>query len=86
MFRKKEKVLEGMQYLTTVNNQMELDIIQSLLTSFDISVYIRDAMSGSFIRILMGSSMFDADIFVKKDDYQTAFDALQGDYNDFLPE
>lgn len=75
-----------MQYLTTVNNQMELDIIQSLLTSFDISVYIRDAMSGSFIRILMGSSMFDADIFVKKDDYQTAFDALQGDYNDFLPE
>ncbi len=81
MARKKEILIEGAKYLTTVNNQMELDIIQSLLASFDIHIYIRDALSGSFIRILMGSSMFDADIFVKEEDYPTAFDAIQGNYD-----
>jgi hypothetical protein len=80
MARKKEILMAGAKYLTTVNDQIELDILQSLLASFEISIFVRDALSGSFIRILMGGSVFDTDIFVKEDDYQTAFDAIQGNY------
>jgi hypothetical protein len=72
MWRKKNTRIEGETFLTTVNNQIQLDIIQSLLSSYDIPIYIRDELSGGFIRILMGSSYFDADIYVSEKDYETA--------------
>lgn len=72
MWHKKDRKIEGETFLTTVNNQIQLDIIQSLLSSYDIPIYIRDELSGGFIRILMGSSHFDADIYVSEKDYQTA--------------
>ncbi len=78
MWHKKNKKIEGETLLTTVNDQIQLDIIQSLLNSYDIPIYIRDELSGGFIRILMGSSYFDADIYVSEKDYETAKAVLFG--------
>jgi hypothetical protein len=78
MWRKKDKKIQGETFLTTVNNQIQLDIIQSLLSSYDIPIYIRDELSGGFIRILIGSSYFDADIYVSEKDYETAKNVLFG--------
>ena len=78
MWRKKDKKIEGETLLLTVNDQIQLDIIQSLLNSYDIPIYIRDELSGGFIRILMGSSYFDADIYVSEKDYEKAKDVLYG--------
>jgi len=73
-----KKEIKDETYLTTVNDQIQLDIIESLLRSYDIPVYIRDELSGGFIRILMGSSCFGSDIYVSKEDYETASAVLFG--------
>jgi hypothetical protein len=78
MRRKKDIQIDGAKYLTTVNDQIQLDIVQSLLNSYDIPIFIRDELSGSFIRILMGSSYFDSDIYVSEKDYETAKGVLFG--------
>ena len=80
--RKKQREIEGGKYLTTVEGQMQLDIVQSLLDSYDIPIYIIDEVTGSFIRILMGSSYFNTDIYVKEEDYETAHAALFGKQQD----
>jgi hypothetical protein len=78
MRQKKDIKIQGAKYITTVNDQVQLDIIQSLLSSYDIPIFIRDELSGSFIRILMGSSYFDSDIYVAEKDYETAKAVLFG--------
>jgi hypothetical protein len=78
MRRKRDIIIQGEKYLTTVTDQVQLDIVQSLLNSYDIPIFIRDELSGGFIRILMGSSYFDSDIYVSEKDYETAKAALFG--------
>ena len=68
--------LKDLELLTTVNDQVYQSIIESVLTDNDIPFLTKEKGSGSAVKVIMGFSLFGADIFVLKSDIERARELL----------
>lgn len=57
---------EYSELLTTVHDNVELSILQSILDGEKIPYRVSERGSGSSVKIIMGYSMFGTDIYVPK--------------------
>ena len=57
---------EYSELLTTVHDNVELSILQSILDGEKIPYRVNERGSGSSVKIIMGYSMFGTDIYVPK--------------------
>lgn len=62
--------------LTTVDNSIQADLIESLLTAYSIPVYKRYKESGAFMEVYMGMSRSGVDIFVPSKLKQKALEII----------
>lgn len=62
--------------LTTVDNSIQADLIESLLTAYNIPVYKRYKESGAFMEVYMGMSRSGVDIFVPSKLKQKALEIM----------
>ncbi len=62
--------------LTTVNNDMQASLIESLLTAYKIPVYKRYKEAGAYMEVYMGMSRFGVDIFVPSKLKQQALEIM----------
>lgn len=69
-------------FLTSVSNDSEADIIESLLSSFDIPILKRYQGAGDYMKIYMGSSNSGIDILVPFELLETAQAVLSADNAD----
>ncbi len=70
---------EGLLLLTTVYDNVELAIIRSILEGAEIPYLIKERGAGSSVKIIMGYSMCGTDIFVRKEDLDTAAELIAPD-------
>jgi hypothetical protein len=63
---------DDLELLTTAYDRTYLAIVKSILTDAEIPFLTKDRGSGAAVRVIMGYSMFGADIFVPKALYETA--------------
>lgn len=63
---------EGLLLLTTVYDNVSLAVIRGILEGADIPYLIKERGSGSSVKIIAGYSMFGTDIFVRRDQLETA--------------
>ena len=68
--------LKDLELLTTVNDQVYQSIIESVLKDNDIPFLTKEKGSGSAVKVIMGFSLFGADIFVLKSDIERARELL----------
>jgi len=64
------------EYLTTVSNEAELSIIESILRSENILYILRHKGAGGIIAVYTGYSNFGADIYVSSEDVERAKAAI----------
>lgn len=62
--------------LTTVDNSIQADLIESLLKAYNIPVYKRYKESGAFMEVYMGMSRSGVDIFVPSKLKQKALEII----------
>jgi predicted amidophosphoribosyltransferase len=62
--------------LTTVNNDMQASLLESLLTAYKIPVYKRYKEAGAYMEVYMGMARFGVDIFVPSKLKQQALEIL----------
>ena len=67
---------EDTELLTTVHDNVELSILQSILDGEQIPYRVSERGSGSSVKIIMGYSMFGTDIFVPKAVFEQAKEVL----------
>ncbi len=65
--------------LTTVNNDMQANLIESLLVAYKIPVYKRYKESGAYMEVYMGMARFGVDIFVPSKLKQQALEILSSE-------
>ena len=70
---------EGLLLLTTVYDNVELAIIRSILEGAEIPYLVKERGAGSSVKIIMGYSMCGTDIFVRKEDLDTAAELIAPD-------
>lgn len=70
---------EGLLLLTTVYDNVELAIIRSILEGAEIPYLIKERGAGSSVKIIMGYSTCGTDIFVRKEDLDTAAELIAPD-------
>lgn len=63
---------EDLELLTTAYDPTYLAIVKSILEDAKIPFLTKDRGSGAAMRVIMGYSMFGADVFVPKELYETA--------------
>lgn len=63
---------KDLELLTTAYDPTYLAIVKSILDDAKIPYLAKDRGSGAAVRVIMGFSMFGADIFVPKELYETA--------------
>lgn len=63
---------DNSELLITVNDNVQLTIIESILKGENIPYFTKERGSGSAVKVITGFSMFGADIFVLKDDIERA--------------
>jgi hypothetical protein len=68
-------------FLVNVANEIELEVIQSLLKSYEIPVRIKYKESGAYLNIFMGSTSTGIDIFVPESKLNEAQEIIKGNYN-----
>lgn len=78
------KMDDGTVYLTTASSEMELGLIQSMLTDNNIPSIYKDREAGAYLRAFGGFSVFGTDVFVSKDDYPAAKELIDA-YIDAAP-
>lgn len=62
--------------LMVVSSQLELNIVTAVLEDNDIPFYIKDQSAGNSMRILSGSTIYNAEIIVGEEDYEEAKDLV----------
>ena len=55
---------DGTELLTTVNDNIQLSMVRSLLEAESIPYLVRERGSGSAVKIVMGVSSFGSDVYV----------------------
>jgi hypothetical protein len=73
---KASKHPEGLELLTTVYDNVEFAIVRGILEGAGIPYLVKERGSGSSVKIIAGYSMFGTDIFVRKDDLDTAAELI----------
>lgn len=63
--------------LKGIENEMELDIIKSILEDNNIPYIIRDYGMGGHMRILSGTSVYSTDVMVSEEDFNKSKDLLE---------
>lgn len=59
-------------FLVSVENRIQSNIIQNILTDANIPSFIKDREAGTYLNVSMGDSVFGVDIFVNKSNYEKA--------------
>lgn len=67
---------EGIAYLTTVHDNVELSIIRSILDGEEIPYRVRERGSGGMVKVIAGYSMFGSDIYVPEEVLEQAQELL----------
>lgn len=68
-------------FLINVRNEIELEVIQSLLKSYEIPVRIKYKESGAYLNIFMGSTSTGIDIFVPESKLKEAQEIVKVNYD-----
>ncbi|MBQ7383651.1 MAG: DUF2007 domain-containing protein [Clostridia bacterium] len=68
---------DNFELLTTVTDNVQLTIIESILKGAKIPYFSKDRGSGSAVKVIAGYSLFGADIFVMKDDIEKARELIR---------
>ena len=63
---------DDLELLTTANDSVFLSIIESVLKDNDIPYLVKDRGCGTVVKVVMGFSIFGADIFVLNKDLEQA--------------
>ncbi len=71
---------DGMAWLTAVTNEEDAAVLSELLARADIPFYAVRRGAGGYLRIVMGTSMFGQDIYVREEDYDEALALLEDCY------
>ncbi len=67
---------ENCELLVTVNDNVALSVLRSILDGESIPYLIRERGSGSSVKIIAGYSMFGTDVFVPKSALERAREVL----------
>ncbi len=65
-----------MVWLTAVTSETDAGIVQELLAAADLPFYIVRRGAGGYLRVVMGSSVYGQDIYVREEDYDEAAELL----------
>ena len=68
---------ENAELLVTVNDNVQLAIIESILDGEKIPYIVKNRGSGTAVKVITGFSMFGADIFVPKNDLEKAMELIR---------
>ena len=77
---------EEWAFLVTVEDDREIDVIESLLRSYGIPLLRKYKWAGGFLKIVMGLSSYGVDLYVPKSRLETAREILDCDPEDIIPE
>lgn len=78
MFKRKKNREENLQtrielvLLHSTNNEVELQVLKSLLDDNNIPYVIKDQGPGSYMRILTGGSVYGTEIYIEKSQLEEA--------------
>ncbi len=73
---------DDLELLTTAYDPTYLAIVKSILEDAKIPFLTKDRGSGAAMRVIMGYSMFGADVFVPKELYETALALITPEESD----
>ena len=59
-------------FLMTVSDQLQAQLLEGLLSQADIPFFTKDKVSGDFMKVLSGYSLYGTDIYIDKRDYEKA--------------
>ena len=63
---------KDLELLTTVYDNTLLPVIESILRDAEIPYLLKERGSGGVMKVVMGFSMMGTDVFVKREDLETA--------------
>ena len=66
------KVDENLELLTTLHDEISLSCVESILRDAEIPYLVKHRGAGSSMRVIMGFSLFAADVFVLKETLELA--------------
>ena len=67
---------EDLKLLVTAYSQPELLVITSMLQDAEIPYLLRERGAGNYLKVLAGFSVFGTDVYVHRDDFDTAGELL----------
>ncbi len=65
-----------LEHLTFVNDKIYLSMVETLLKDNDIPYFTKERGSGGAIKVIMGFSIFGADVFVPKQYFEKASELI----------
>ena len=68
---------ENAELLVSVNDNVQLAVIQSILDGENIPYLVKNRGSGTVVKVITGFSVFGADIFVLKEDIEKAKELIR---------
>ena len=66
-----------LSHLTTVNDSVYLSIVESVLKDNDIPYLVKDRGCGTVVKVVMGFSIFGADVYVLNKDINKASELIE---------
>ena len=66
-----------LELLTSANDRVYLSIVESILQDNQIPYLVKDRGCGTLVKVVMGYSIFGADVFVLKDDFAKASELME---------
>jgi len=66
------RVDENLELLTTLHDEISLACVESILRDAEIPYLVKHRGAGSSMRVIMGFSLFAADVFVLKETLEVA--------------
>ena len=68
---------DDLSHLTTANDSVYLSIVESVLKDNDIPYLVKDRGCGTVVKVVMGFSIFGADVFVLNKDLDKASELIE---------
>lgn len=82
----KNEQKEQWAFLATIEDDREIDIIESLLRSYGIPILRKYRWAGGFLKVVMGVSTYGVDIYVPASRLELGRALLESDPEDIIPE
>lgn len=77
---------ENWAFLASIEDDREIDIIESLLQAYGIPLIRKYRWAGGFLKVFMGVSTFGTDLYVPESSLQAARDLLFSKPEEIAPE